>query len=173
MTDFADELSQTVVLKRGRGRPRIHPVKRKGERMKPGPKIGTRTRVTLRRDLKCAEAIERALSEDVTPLDVMMMRMKGDLSVTDAQFEAAIALAPYLHPKLTATAFVDATPKQAPIDLSQCTAEELAVLRKVTMRSLEAGRASPKPMSGSNTMPPVKSMPHKSPHLPRTKASAV
>ena len=58
---------------------------------------------------------EQLLEEGLTPLDIMRARMLGrQLSngtlVTDDQFAAACALAPYLHPKLTAVAVRDMTP---------------------------------------------------------------
>ena len=58
---------------------------------------------------------EQLLEEGLTPLDIMRARMLGrQLSngtlVTDDQFAAACALAPYLHPKLTAVAVRDMRP---------------------------------------------------------------
>ena len=53
------------------------------------------------------------VSEGVTPLDVMRARMihrplSNGVVPTDDQFAAACALAPYLHPKLSASIVKDA-----------------------------------------------------------------
>jgi hypothetical protein len=58
---------------------------------------------------------EQLLEIGLTPLDIMRARMLGrwlsnGTLVTDDQFAAACALAPYLHPKLTAMAVQDMTP---------------------------------------------------------------
>jgi hypothetical protein len=55
------------------------------------------------------------LEEDLTPLAIMTARMlhrplSNGTMVTDDQFAAACALAPYIHPKLTAMAVRDMTP---------------------------------------------------------------
>src|SRR5271168_4876374 len=58
---------------------------------------------------------EQLLEEGLTPLDIMKARMlRRPLSngalLTDDQFAAACAMAPYVHPKLTAVAVRDMTP---------------------------------------------------------------
>jgi hypothetical protein len=58
---------------------------------------------------------EQLLEEGLTPLAIMKARMlrrplSNGMLVTDDQFVAACALAPYLHPKLTAMAVRDMTP---------------------------------------------------------------
>ena len=35
--------------------------------------------------------------DSVTPLEVMLRVMRGDTSISEAQFRAAVALAPYVH----------------------------------------------------------------------------
>jgi hypothetical protein len=64
---------------------------------------------------------EQLLEEGLTPLDIMKARMLGrplsnGAPVTDEQFAAACALAPYLHPKLTAVAVRDMTGGSAQIE---------------------------------------------------------
>jgi hypothetical protein len=39
------------------------------------------------------------------PLDVILRRMRGDTTVSNQQFEAAVAAAPYCHPRLSAVAY--------------------------------------------------------------------
>src|SRR5438270_12596530 len=69
------------------------------------------------------------------PLDVMLARMRceplanGDF-VTDEQFEAACAAAPYIHPKLSAVAVKDDRPNAAQLDLSRLNLEELQLLNR-------------------------------------------
>ena len=40
---------------------------------------------------------------DITPLEVMLRRMRGDPDITDEAFQAAIAAAPYIHPRLASS----------------------------------------------------------------------
>jgi len=54
--------------------------------------------------------IEVARNAGLMPIDVMLARMRGELlpngrSPNDEQFQAAIAAAPFLHPRLSAVAF--------------------------------------------------------------------
>jgi hypothetical protein len=41
--------------------------------------------------------LQAAADSGEMPLDVMLRRMHGDTTVTDQQFEAAVAAAPYVH----------------------------------------------------------------------------
>ncbi len=59
-----------------------------------------------------------------TPLEIMARVMAGDTSVTEMQFEAAKAAAPYIHPKLSAVQ-MNATVRRSVADMSD---EELAAL---------------------------------------------
>ena len=59
-----------------------------------------------------------------TPLEIMARVMSGDLSVTEMQFEAAKAAAPYIHPKLSAVQ-MNATVRRSVEDMTD---EELAAL---------------------------------------------
>ncbi|MFT8720609.1 hypothetical protein [Acetobacter sp.] len=59
-----------------------------------------------------------------TPLEVMARVMQGDVSITEMQFEAAKAAAPYIHPKLSAIQ-MDARVRRSVEDMTD---EELAAL---------------------------------------------
>ena len=64
---------------------------------------------------------EQLLEEGLTPSAIMKARMlrrplSNGLLVTNDQFAAACALAPYVHPKLTAMAVRDMTPARPQIE---------------------------------------------------------
>lgn len=61
---------------------------------------------------------------NATPLEIMARVMAGDVTVTEMQFEAAKAAAPYIHPKLSAVQ-MNATVRKSFADMSD---EELAAL---------------------------------------------
>ena len=72
-----------------------------------------------------AERVEQDLAKKkATPLEIMARVMNGDTSVTEMQFEAAKAAAPYIHPKLSAVQ-MNATVRKSFADMSD---EELAAL---------------------------------------------
>lgn len=78
-----------------------------------GRQKGTLNRATVERQLRAASGIEAAMNHGLLPLDVMLARMRDEplpngQRVTDDQLAAAIAAAPYIHPRL-ATA-----PKEPP-----------------------------------------------------------
>lgn len=72
-----------------------------------GRSKGTPNRATLAKKLAATETIEKAKKGGVLPLDVMFARMLGQTikgkPVTDEQFQAAVAAAPYIHPRLAST----------------------------------------------------------------------
>ena len=79
---------------------------RGGKRPGAGRKAGAATKRTR-------EIADKLAGSGVTPLDVMLARMKGQAldgigSITDEQFQAAVAAAPYIHPRLSS---VDSTVK--------------------------------------------------------------
>jgi hypothetical protein len=81
------------------------PGERRGGRQK-----GTPNKATVERDLRAAHGLEAAMLDGLMPLDVMLARMQNralanGLAVTDQQFAAAVAAAPYIHPKLQAGVF--------------------------------------------------------------------
>ena len=73
-----------------------------------GRQRGTPNKATAERQLRAAHGLQTALDEGLLPLDVMLARMRGaplpnGQKVTDEQFVAAVAAAPYLHARLAAT----------------------------------------------------------------------
>ena len=110
-----------------------------GSRQKRGGRVkGSLNKATIQRQIHGERGLVAALRDGITPLEVMLSRMRDPSSVTVEQFLAAVHAAPYVHPKLSTTAFADNTPRGFEIDLSQCSVEELAVLRKVATRSLQS-----------------------------------
>jgi hypothetical protein len=105
------------------------PPKNKGGRPR-----GRQNDTTLKRIKTAKKGLAIAMETGVTPLEVILKRMRGE-KIPVAQVNAAIAAAPYVHPKLSAVAFRDTTPPTDTIDLSQCTAAELALLRKLLSKS--------------------------------------
>ncbi|CAI9119562.1 hypothetical protein [Brytella acorum] len=72
-----------------------------------------------------AERVEKQLAQkQATPLEIMARVMAGDVSVTEMQFEAAKAAAPYIHPKLSAVT-MNATVKRSVTEYSD---DELAAI---------------------------------------------
>ncbi len=78
-----------------------------------------------RRKRALRDRVEKDLAKNkATPLEIMARVMAGDTSVTEMQFEAAKAAAPYIHPKLSAVQ-MNATVRRSVADMSD---EELAAL---------------------------------------------
>ena len=74
-----------------------------------GRQKGTPNKATVERNLRAAKGLKAATLDGLLPLDVMMCRMKNEAlpngtMVADDQLAAAIAAAPYIHPKLAAAA---------------------------------------------------------------------
>src|SRR3954451_12237456 len=83
---------------------------RGGRRPGAGRKPGGRNKATIEREMLAKNGIEVARNAGLMPIDVMLARMRGELlpngrSPTDEQFQAAVAAAPFLHPRLSAVAF--------------------------------------------------------------------
>lgn len=74
-----------------------------GER-RGGREKGARNKSTVEREIRAAAGVEQAITTGLLPLDVMLHRMRGTRPITDDQFTAAVAAAPYLHPRLSAVA---------------------------------------------------------------------
>jgi hypothetical protein len=91
---------------------------------------GSRAKRIVELERAKKRAVERALDDGFTPLDVMIMRMRDPAQVSARQFSAAEAAAPYVHPKLSAVAYKKITegPK---LDLSQLTDLQLEALRAI------------------------------------------
>ncbi len=69
---------------------------------------GAKNKLTLVREALARAGIEDARNSGLLPLDVMLARMHGEplpngRMVTDEQFQAAVAAAPYVHPRPAAT----------------------------------------------------------------------
>jgi len=94
------------------------------ERKQAGRPKG-KTNVATARRKAIAERVEKDLvSKKATPLEIMGRVMAGDTSVTEMQFEAAKAAAPYIHPKLSAVT-MNATVKRSVTEYSD---DELAAI---------------------------------------------
>ncbi len=74
-----------------------------GARRGAGRKAGGRNRATIERELRARAGVAAALNGGPLPLDVILAKMNGDPSITDGQFQAAVAAAPYVHPRLAST----------------------------------------------------------------------
>lgn len=65
---------------------------------------GTPNKATVVRQMRAVAGLKAAEETGELPLDVILRRMHGDTTVTDRQFEAAVAAAPYMHPRLAVMA---------------------------------------------------------------------
>ena len=88
---------------------------RGGYRPGAGRKAGSLNRATVERRLRAKQGLAAAATAGLLPLDVLLARMRGDplpngKLVTDEQFQAAVAAAPFIHPRLAST---DATIRSA------------------------------------------------------------
>jgi hypothetical protein len=104
-----------------------------------GRQLGTPNKATVERQLRAAHGVAAATQDGLLPLDVILARMRGEPMangdfVTDDQFQAACAAAPYIHPKLSAVAVKDDRPSAAQLDLSRLTLEELQLLSRFVGR---------------------------------------
>src|SRR4051794_17374213 len=92
-----------------------------------GRKPGTKNKATVEREARARAAIAEALDGGLMPLDIILCVMRGGeaaAAITERQYEAACAAAPFLHPKLASTT-VNATIRRSLADYSD---EELAAL---------------------------------------------
>jgi hypothetical protein len=81
----------------------VAPMPRGGKRAGAGRPKGSKSRFSLDRDSVAQRGLNAALKTSRSPLEVILARMNGDDSVTDAAFQAAIAAAPYIHPRLASS----------------------------------------------------------------------
>lgn len=95
-----------------------------GARPNSGRKKGTEASITKARREMAEKAAKKMIAAQATPLEIMGRVMAGDTSVTEMQFEAAKAAAPYIHPKLSAVT-MNATVKRSVTEYSD---DELAAL---------------------------------------------
>jgi hypothetical protein len=68
-----------------------------------GRPLGARSRSTIERETMAELGRKLMRKSKRTPLEVILMRMDGDPTITDSMFAAAVAAAPYIHPRLAAT----------------------------------------------------------------------
>jgi hypothetical protein len=72
-----------------------------------GREAGTPNRLTIERRMRARSGLAVAELTGALPLDILLAAMRGGAeaaTITDRQLQAAIAAAPYLHPKLAAVA---------------------------------------------------------------------
>src|SRR5436305_3954986 len=107
-----------------------------------GRQLGTPNKATVERQLRASHGLAAATQDGLLPLNVMLARMRGEPLangdfVTDEQFQAACAAAPYIHPKLSAVAVEDDRPSAAQLDLSRLTLEELHLLNRFMRKMVQ------------------------------------
>lgn len=79
-----------------------------GKQAGAGRKPGTKNLATIERELRARSGVASAVNNGLLPLDVMLAKLRNEALPdgtlpTDAQFQAAVAAAPYVHPRLAAT----------------------------------------------------------------------
>ncbi len=114
------------------------PGERRGGRQK-----GTPNKATVVLKMRAVAGLQAAAETGELPLDVILRRMHGDATVTDRQFEAAVAAAPYLHPRMAVMA-VQTVPDDPVADArrAQIRAEMIAGLQALARAeplSIDAG----------------------------------
>jgi hypothetical protein len=80
-----------------------------------GRRAGTPNRATVERQARARAGVEAALAAGPMPLDVILTVMRGGpaaAAISERQYQAACAAAPFLHPKLSSAA-LDATLRAA------------------------------------------------------------
>src|SRR3954451_1731051 len=85
-----------------------------------GRKAGTLNKATVEREARAREGMAAAIATGIMPRDVILTVMRGGPeaeAITERQYEAAVAAAPYLHPKLSSTT-LDATFRTDPASLT-------------------------------------------------------
>lgn len=115
-----------------------------GARPGAGRKAGGKNKATIERELRTRHGVAAAVQQGLLPLDVMLARMRDEalpngMKPTDEQFAAAVAAAPYLHPRLTATTL------QGDLVVSAADQERRRELRQSLMRELSE-LAKPAPL---------------------------
>jgi hypothetical protein len=94
-----------------------------------GRRAGTPNRATVERAARARAGIEAALATGLMPLDVILTVMRGGPAaeaISERQYQAACAAAPFLHPKLSSTS-LDATLRGSPDSLTD---EQLAAIAR-------------------------------------------
>jgi hypothetical protein len=94
-----------------------------------GRKAGTLNKTTVERAARARAGVKAAISSGVMPLDIILAVARGGPeadAVTDRQLGAAIAAAPYLHPRLSSTT-ADVSVRADPAALSDAELTAIAV----------------------------------------------
>jgi hypothetical protein len=120
-----------------------------GER-RGGRRKGTPNKATTERRLRTETGLAAARQSGVMPLDVILARMRDETlpngrKPSDEQFQAAIAAAPYLHPKLAAIAVDNVRPPDPVLT------EQQEEARRLLFAHLEA-MAVPEPLELEGTV---------------------
>jgi hypothetical protein len=113
------------------------PGERRGGRQK-----GTPNKATLEQRMRAEHGIAAAKATGLMPLDVILTVVAGGDAadrITDRQLHAAVAAAPYLHPKLSAVAVKNVTPQDV-VDQAKRAEARAWVLKKL------ADLAKPEPL---------------------------
>lgn len=95
-----------------------------------GRRAGTPNRATVERAARARAGVEAALATGLMPLDVILAVMRGGPeaeAISERQYLAACAAAPFLHPKLSSAA-LDATLRAA--DPAALTDDQLAAIAR-------------------------------------------
>ena len=95
-----------------------------------GRKAGTPNRTGERTKALVQRSLRLALDSGVTPLDILTARMRDEpltngRKVSDEQFAAACAAAPYVHPRLAVQVVKNVDPKAATPDAIEARVLEL------------------------------------------------
>ena len=112
-----------------------------GER-RGGRAPGTPNKATVERRMRAQAGLEVAKRTGVMPLDIMLTVAAGGpeaAKITDRQLQAAIAAAPYVHPKLAAVAVSEEAPPDPDLE------EKRRVAKQAVLRML-ADLAKPEPL---------------------------
>jgi hypothetical protein len=118
------------------------PGERRGGRQK-----GTPNRTTIERRIRTQAGIIAANVTGVTPLDLILMVARGGEAadkITDRQLNAAIAAAPYVHPRLAAVAVKDLTMPD-PILLQQQAEVRAALIARLQALAIPEPLQLPEP----------------------------
>src|SRR5215469_4500497 len=74
-----------------------------GARPGAGRPPGAKSKTTIEREKMAELGLRELRRTGRMPLEVMLARMNGDASISDDMFAAAVAAAPYIHPRLTSS----------------------------------------------------------------------
>jgi len=114
-----------------------------------GGQKGTRNKATIERQMRARAGITAAKQNGVMPLDILLTVAAGGEAadkITERQFQAAVAAAPYLHARLSAVAVKDVTP------IDPLETEKRALARAEMIRRLDA-MAIPAPLPPPDPAP--------------------